>query len=512
MTTAPPIDPGPPPAAPTTTYRSDGFFSWTAGLGLVRGEGWIGGVAAGVAARLRIDPLIVRGILLVIGLFGFPVLVLYGVAWALLPDLDGRIPLQEAVRGRFAASQIGAGLFVLVGFVPFPVLMWGGSAGLVSVAWVFALGFFLFVGVLLAGGLLFLIVRAARRTPGESELRTASAASDAPGPSADESGREPDDVADPRGVDALATGETASLPAPLHDGDVAPEGAPPADLAAWKEQHAAWKEQDQQWRQEQQDATRAAREEARRERQARATAFAAEAAERRRVRRATSPRTPFAYVAVVIGLAVVVGTAVALQQGGALAPALGLFTAAAVLAGGMVIAGAVRRRSGFLAFATVLALLGGAAGLALPVTQSLHVGSYGITNTGGQRYPASAPFVQPWGDVSVVLADAGGTGETFIDKRSGSTYITIEPGVELTVDVTTRSAAVYVGGSSGDERELAGEAGATTTTLPDGRTRTRAVLFSGDAPITTRETVVIDQESGYVDLYLFDQPFEGAQP
>ncbi|CAN7192939.1 PspC domain-containing protein [Microbacterium sp. LjRoot45] len=504
MTTAPPIDPGPPPAAPTMTSRSDGIFSWTAGLGLVRGEGWIGGVAAGVAARLRIDPLIVRGILLVIGLFGFPVLFLYGVAWALLPDLDGRIPLQEAVRGRFTASQVGAGLFVLAGFVPFPVLMWGGSFGLVSVAWVFALGFVLFVGVLLAGGLILLIVRAARRTPGESELRTASAASDTPGPSADESGREPDDVADPRGVDALAAGDAASLPAPLDDGDVAAAEAPPADLAAWREQHAAWKEQDQQWRQQQQDAVRAAREEARRERQARATAFAAEAAERRRLRRASHPRTPAAAVVVALGLAVVVGTVAALTEGGPLAPAQGLFVAALVLAAGMVIAGALRRRSGFLAFVTLLTLFGGAAATAVPAAQALHLGNYGISNTSDQRYPASAPFTQPWGDLSVFLGATGDDGTTYIDKRSGATFITLEPGVEVTLEATTSTAALYYGGSDNTSEDLTRAAGTTMETLPDGRVRYRAVVAAGTEPVTTRETIVIEQDSGYIELYMID--------
>ena len=109
MTSAP-LPPDPPAAASGTTYRDhrapgahsapgDRFFAWSAGLGVVRGDGWLGGVAAGLAARMRVDPLIVRGILVVAGLFGFPVLFLYAIAWALLPDLDERIPLQEAVRG-----------------------------------------------------------------------------------------------------------------------------------------------------------------------------------------------------------------------------------------------------------------------------------------------------------------------------------------------------------------------------------------------------------------------------
>ncbi len=85
---------------------------------MVRGDGWIGGVAAGIAARLRIDPLIVRGILVVVGLFGFPVIFLYALAWALLPDLDGRIVLRDALRRRFEPAQVGILGLLILGLIP----------------------------------------------------------------------------------------------------------------------------------------------------------------------------------------------------------------------------------------------------------------------------------------------------------------------------------------------------------------------------------------------------------
>ena len=531
MTSAPPVDPGrldpgrvdpgpPPPLPHGMPSRGDRFFSWTAGLGLVRGEGWLGGVAAGLAARLRIDPLIVRGILVVVGLFGLPVLVVYGLAWALLPDIDGRIPLQEALRGRFLSSQVGSALCIGVGLVAWPVGLWI-ALGAVPV-WAWGLGALLvLIGLAAAAGLVILIVRAALRpappTPGalDAELRTASADSAAPAPSDIEPGREPALDEDARGVDAAAAADTASLPAPsvgagadVKDGT---EDRAPDELAAWRAQHAAWKEQDQAWRQQQQDATRAAREQARRERQARATAFAADAAERRRVRRATSPRAPFAYVAVVAGLAVVLGTFAALQQRGELAPAQGLFVAALVLGVGMVLAGAFRRRSGFLAFTTLLVLLGGAAATALPAAQALHLGSWGVSNIGGSGHPASDPFVQPWGDLSIYLDDTGADGSTHVEKRTGATFVSVEPGVEVTLDVTTRTASPTVTGSTLPSEAIADDPGATVLTLPDGRTRYRAVIASDDAPITTRETLVIDQESGYVEVYLLDRSTEGVQ-
>jgi phage shock protein PspC (stress-responsive transcriptional regulator) len=556
MTTAPVADSPPPPRG---TSRTDRFFSWTAGLGVVRGEGWIGGVAAGLAARARIDPLIVRGILVVVALFGFPALFLYGVAWALLPDLSGRIPLQDAVRRRFAPAQVGAAALLVLGLLPPPISMvlFGMPAPALfaySGPWtLFTLPFFV-LGVVLAGGLIFLIVRAAHRTPGGplSDARTASAASEAPGASA-HAGSGPVLAADARAMDAVVR-DTASIPAPFHrpaeesgaleapitvvsddtDRRSADAVEPPNDADAtdggtdngtgtgtddamdrWRAQHAAWKEQDQAWRREQQDVARAAREQMRRERQAHATAFAAETAERRRERQMSRPRTPFAFAAAVIGIAVVLGTWIALQSGGALAPAHGLFVGTLVLAAGMVVAGVARRRSGFLAFATMLALAGGGAALVVPSSAALHLASYGISNSAGQEHSAAAPFVQPWGDLSIYLDDTGRDGETHVQKRSGWTLVHVEPGVQLDLEFTTRSAGTDViesdyTGTSGPGRELADVEGVTRDVLLDGRVRYRATLGTADpAAVTTRERLVITQDTGYLDIDVREPRSEG---
>ncbi|UFU05662.1 PspC domain-containing protein [Ruania halotolerans] len=96
---------------------ADGFFDSLRRANLPRTQDrWIGGVAAGLAHRLGIDPLIVRGAFLLITLFGGFGLLVYGVAWALLPEhSDGRIHLQEAIRGRFDAALAGALLLTVIG-------------------------------------------------------------------------------------------------------------------------------------------------------------------------------------------------------------------------------------------------------------------------------------------------------------------------------------------------------------------------------------------------------------
>ncbi|TCJ23606.1 PspC domain-containing protein, partial [Microbacterium sp. PI-1] len=152
------------------------FLLWVAGLGVARSEGWLGGVASGIAARLRIDPLIVRGILVVAALFGLPVIFLYAAAWALLPDIDGRVHLRDLFRRDYQPAQWGILAMAVIGLFPTAPLAgrlfglgYDGWSALSVVSWI--------VGLVLVAGLLFLIVRAMRRTPGASapDLPMASA-------------------------------------------------------------------------------------------------------------------------------------------------------------------------------------------------------------------------------------------------------------------------------------------------------------------------------------------------
>ena len=98
--------------------RPNGFFTWLRSLGIVRGgDRWIGGVASGTASRLGLDPVLVRGLFVVLALFGVGLL-LYGLAWALLPEPDGRIHAEEALRGTWTSGTTGALTAIILGTGP----------------------------------------------------------------------------------------------------------------------------------------------------------------------------------------------------------------------------------------------------------------------------------------------------------------------------------------------------------------------------------------------------------
>ena len=105
-----------------------GFFAWLRGLGIVRGsDRWLAGVAGGVAARANIDPIIVRGIFVVLAILGGPGVFLYLAAWLLLPDASGRIHLEEVFRGRAQTPAIVAFVAVCVLiFLPIVLRLIGG--------------------------------------------------------------------------------------------------------------------------------------------------------------------------------------------------------------------------------------------------------------------------------------------------------------------------------------------------------------------------------------------------
>ncbi|WP_353712741.1 PspC domain-containing protein [Arthrobacter sp. K5] len=147
----------PPPASGAPAYGAPGygraaqpldFFDWIRSHGVHRGrDRWIGGVSSGIAERMGIDPLIVRGIFIVLTLFAGIGVLLYGLGWALLPEPDGRIHTQEAGAGRWSTGMTGALITSIVGLTGMGGGFWGWGHD----------GFGFFWALFWIGGVIYLI-------------------------------------------------------------------------------------------------------------------------------------------------------------------------------------------------------------------------------------------------------------------------------------------------------------------------------------------------------------------
>ncbi|MBO9567797.1 MAG: PspC domain-containing protein [Cellulomonas iranensis] len=142
-----------PPAPPSTSS----FWSGIRRSGLHRSDDrWVAGVAGGLADRLGVDPLVVRGVLAVSFLLGGFGLVLYGVAWALLPDArDGRILFERLLAGETDGALLGSLVVVVVGLARGDGWwwFWDGGGALAGLLW----------AVLLVGLLVLVVTSMQRR-------------------------------------------------------------------------------------------------------------------------------------------------------------------------------------------------------------------------------------------------------------------------------------------------------------------------------------------------------------
>ncbi|MFT2817265.1 PspC domain-containing protein [Leifsonia sp. A12D58] len=143
------------------------FFDWIRTLGLVRGtDRWAAGVCGAIAGRTGLDPLIVRGIVIVLAVLGAPAILLYALAWALLPDTSGRIHAEQLVHGVVEPVTIGILALILFSLAPFNRGLWWQGA---PVAWgmpdwlATTLGIGWFLAVAAAG--IWLVIYLLRRTP-----------------------------------------------------------------------------------------------------------------------------------------------------------------------------------------------------------------------------------------------------------------------------------------------------------------------------------------------------------
>ncbi|ROS31427.1 PspC domain-containing protein [Cellulomonas sp. PhB150] len=160
----------PPDSSPTP---GSGFFGTVRRLDVQRADDrWIGGVCAGLANRTGFDPLVWRGIFAASLLIGGLGLVLYGVAWALLPERrDGRIHLEELFAGRFDVAVLGALAFTVIGLGRgggvFSLWFWGGEPGWVNgfFDWIAGLLWLGFVAAVVVVIVMALNRRGSRRPP-----------------------------------------------------------------------------------------------------------------------------------------------------------------------------------------------------------------------------------------------------------------------------------------------------------------------------------------------------------
>ncbi|KSU67258.1 PspC domain-containing protein [Arthrobacter sp. NIO-1057] len=103
----------------TSGAERRGFFLQLSKSPIIRKESrWLGGVATGIADYFKIDVILARGIVVVLSFLGGLGLILYGLAWALLPDEQGRIHLERALNKEWSSGMTGSVLLVFLGIFP----------------------------------------------------------------------------------------------------------------------------------------------------------------------------------------------------------------------------------------------------------------------------------------------------------------------------------------------------------------------------------------------------------
>ncbi|MDQ0709702.1 phage shock protein PspC (stress-responsive transcriptional regulator) [Arthrobacter woluwensis] len=350
--------------APGTAHTSQDFFSWIRSLGIRRGsDRWLGGVCSGLADRFGIDPLIVRGIFIVLAVFAGIGVLAYGVAWALLPEPDGRIHVQEAGAGRWSGGMTGALITTIIGFPSLGRGFWDwGWNGLNALFWTLV-----WVGAA-AFGIYYLIqhkrAKDAQRHPAEGFRHT-----------------DWDTTGVPQPFTAAAAGTAA--PAPAFQATTTDLPAPPLPSPSLA---------------------------------------APSATAPHRATPPAQPRPPkiprhrqgpgSALVAVFVGLALLVGGALkALDAArvidlGTASTAVVLASGAAVLGLGVLIAGIRGRTSGFLGFLAVVGLVIGAFFTIAPRAEGLHFQNRDWTPAGVEQ--ARQGFDLTGGKGTVDLSGLGG--------------------------------------------------------------------------------------------------------
>ena len=424
---------------PTTGER---FFAWMRGLGIQREKGWIGGVAAGIAVRIGIDPLIVRGILVVLGIVGAPVLLVYGAAWLLLPDTDNEIHLERAIKGHFDAPLAAIGVVIVLGLLPIAPGLWFGVN-----LWPEALGRVIWTVALIGLAVWFVVWIAQRNSQGA----------------------------------ATPTGGAAPTPPP--------STAPASEFAEWRAQQAAWREENAAFRKKEADAKAAAWRVRNEEMQAR---HREATAERQAAYRASSPHPLWSLLA--IGVALVAGGVAALIAGNGTieVPQLltGLAVAVAVLGFAVIINGVRGKRGGGpsgLAGFLILPLI-----FVLVVPQVSSVRFSGDSVVTPVDLPGSRPdfYFVGSGDLTVDLRDFydGDEGtqsdDVYVFVGNGNVDVLLPEGENVTLRSAIGRGDTYFTDADGETHEFSGYRPEVST---DSDRRVELRLFVGNGDVTLIE-------------------------
>jgi len=428
------------PTAPGAEPGESGFFTWLRRLDVPRRAGWLGGVCAGVAERIGIDPLIVRGIVVVLAVVGAPIALVYAAAWFLLPDENGTIHAQELGHGRVTRALPGIVAVFLLSFLPLTQGFWyTGALYWSNLDWAGGVGRAVWTGVVLVV-VIVLVVWLARRS--QTEVQATPATTD------DRPETVPAFPADADAAAAAAAGVVAASVVVTPASPVADPGEPPAppadasaeELAAWKRSQDEWQQQRAVWAAEQKRGERE-----RRQAEASAQALAAMEAsrERARIRKLTRPRASAGVVFLVLGLGLLAAalTAFAASKSPETTGAEWMIGAAALvltLGAGTVIVGLARRRSGALAFFSILSVLALAVAVVLPTDrQAIPLGaSWGISTVESGRYWQLAGYT------SMYVQDRDAAEPPVIDlwQYTGSLNVDLAEGATLRVVFETDAA------------------------------------------------------------------------
>lgn len=456
-------DPTPHTSPPNWAHQQGqsalGFFDWLRSLGISREPGWIGGVSAGISSRIGIDVALVRGILVVIAILGFPALFAYGVAWLLLPDTSGKIHLEELLRGNPELPLLGILITLLLGMSAFGRGIWPAFTGFnFTLFGGFWATFWSFSVVAVVIAAVYLISRQfwGPHAPNPQQatfVAPASGAADYSQGTQTAGGEQRTYYPPTPDAGPYGPGASGFLP-PLRPEPVGPPAQPlnatPDQMSAWYAQQQAWRAEHAQWKVEQNQHKEAWRRARRAEAQERRRIQQVEQHRRMQEYRARHPRLSGAIVLMIIGAALIIGAVVSIvvsQFTGGIATditrnsiSIGIATSALVFALGMVFAAVFGRKTASLGFLSVLgifvAMVGSFSSGQLMMSTEVHFNSTDASSAVhrigvGQIY---LDFLNTWMDGvdahNNVLSIDQGVGGLYLDINNRmSVQIEIEQGI-----------------------------------------------------------------------------------